>query len=156
MIVDTSIIVALAAHEPTVDWIRRVLDEHAAEPLRMSWVNIAECGMVLERAAPGSSAQLERALAALGVEALEIDFPLLQRAVSARSRFPLNFGDCFSYALAAERREPLLYVGLAVRTFAAEGTPLSVSFADTSERVVLTVLLPVAAGSYLFPREVRR
>ena len=23
----------------------------------------------------------------------------------------LNFGDCFSYALAAERREPLLYVG---------------------------------------------
>ena len=23
----------------------------------------------------------------------------------------LNFGDCFSYALAAERREPLLFVG---------------------------------------------
>src|SRR5690606_19815772 len=39
-----------------------------------------------------------------------------------------------------------LYVGLAVRAFGAEGTPLSVSFADTSERVVLTVLLPVAAG----------
>ena len=26
-------------------------------------------------------------------------------------RANLNFGDCFSYALAAERREPLLYVG---------------------------------------------
>lgn len=108
MIVDSSIIVALAADEPSTDWIRRTLDEHPAEALRMSWVNIAECGMVLERAAPGTSAQLEHALAALGVEALEIDFPLLQLAVSARSRFPLDFGDCFAYAHARARNERLI------------------------------------------------
>lgn len=108
MIVDTSIVVALAAEEASTDWIRRTLDEHPAEALRMSWVNIAECGMVLERAAPGASADLERALAALGVEALEVDFPLLRFAISARSRFPLNFGDCFAYAHSAARGEALL------------------------------------------------
>lgn len=108
MIVDSSIIVALAAEEASTDWIRRTLEEHPAEALRMSWVNIAECGMVLERAAPGASAQLERALAALGVEALEVDFPLLQLAISARSRFPLNFGDCFAYAHARARNERLI------------------------------------------------
>ncbi len=103
-----SIIIALAAEEPSTDWIRSALDEHPTEALRMSWVNIAECGMVLERASPGVSAQLERALGALGVEALEIDFPLLQLAISARSRFPLNFGDCFAYAHARARNERLI------------------------------------------------
>lgn len=108
MIVDTSIVVALAADEPSVDWIRRTLDEHPAEPLRMSWVNIAECGMVLERAVPGASSALESALAALGIEPLEADFALLRIAVAARARFPLNFGDCFAYAHARLRKEPLI------------------------------------------------
>lgn len=108
MIVDTSIVVALAAEEPSARWIRRTLDEHPTEALRMSWVNIAECGMVLERAASGASSELERALAALGVEALEVDFALLRIAIAARSRFPLNFGDCFAYAHARARNERLI------------------------------------------------
>ncbi len=108
MILDTSVVVALAADEPACAWIHETLDEHPREHLRMSWVNIAEAGMVLERAAGGASAQLEAALAALGVEPLEADFPLLQAAIAARSRFPLNFGDCFAYAHARLRGEALL------------------------------------------------
>lgn len=108
MIVDTSVIVALADEEPTVEWIRGTLDARADEVLRMSWVNIAECGMVLERAVSGASARLEGALAALGIEVLESDFTVLRAAIDARSRFPLNFGDCFAYAHARLRNEALI------------------------------------------------
>jgi ribonuclease VapC len=108
MIVDTSIVVALAAGEPSTRWIRASLDERAAEPLRMSWVNIAECAMVLERAARGASDALESALAAIGIEALEADYAIVRLAVEARARYPLNFGDCFAYAHARARNEPLL------------------------------------------------
>ncbi|MBN9462528.1 MAG: type II toxin-antitoxin system VapC family toxin [Burkholderiales bacterium] len=108
MILDTSVVVALAAGEPTCRWIRKTLDERPHERLRMSWVNIAEAGMVLERAAAGASMQLEAGLAALGVEPLEADFQLLQAAIAARSRFPLNFGDCFAYAHARLRGEALI------------------------------------------------
>ena len=108
MIVDTSIIVALAAAEPSSGWIRKTLEGHPGEHLRMSWVNCADVGLVLERAAPGASAGLEEALAALGIEPLEVDFSLLRTAVAARSRFPLNFGDCFAYAHAHLRNEALI------------------------------------------------
>lgn len=108
MIVDTSVVVALAADEPSCAWIRKVLDEQARERLRMSWLNIAETGMVLERAAPGASTQLEAALAVLGVEPVEADFRLLQVAIAARSRFRLNFGDCFAYAHALAGNEALI------------------------------------------------
>jgi ribonuclease VapC len=108
VIVDTSIIVALAAREASSDWIHRAFEAHPQERLRMSWVNIAEAGMVLERATGGTSVELEAALRALGVEALEADFQILGAAIRARSRFPLNFGDCFAYAHASLRREPLM------------------------------------------------
>ncbi|MCD6681640.1 MAG: type II toxin-antitoxin system VapC family toxin [Burkholderiaceae bacterium] len=108
MIVDTSVVVALAAGEASTGWIRKTLDEHASAALRMSWVNIAECGMVLERAVSGSSEALESALAAIGIEALEADYSILRLAIDARARYPLNFGDCFAYAHARARNEPLL------------------------------------------------
>lgn len=73
MILDISVVVALVADEPACTWIRQTLDEHPREQLRMSWANIAEVGVVLERAAGGASAQLEAALAALGVEPLDAD-----------------------------------------------------------------------------------
>ena len=108
MIVDTSIVVALAASEPSRDWIRKTLGGHPHERLRMSWVNIAEAGMVLERAAKGASTGLEAGLSALGVEPVELDYEMIGAAISARERFPLNFGDCFAYALARRRGEALI------------------------------------------------
>ncbi len=108
MIIDASAIVALAAGESSAGWIRATLDAHASTALRMPWVNIAECGMVLERAVRGSSNALETALAAIGVEALEADYKILRLAIDARARYPLNFGDCFAYAHARARNEALL------------------------------------------------
>ncbi|HRO59358.1 MAG TPA: type II toxin-antitoxin system VapC family toxin [Burkholderiaceae bacterium] len=108
MIVDTSIVVALAAAEPSRDWIRRTLENHPRERLRMAWVNIAEAAMVLERASKGASAGLEAGLTALGVEPIEADYETIGAAIAARERFPLDFGDCFAYALARTRGEALI------------------------------------------------
>ncbi|NLD67789.1 MAG: type II toxin-antitoxin system VapC family toxin [Limnobacter sp.] len=108
MIVDTSIVVALAASEASCDWIRKTLGDWPRERLRMSCVNIAEAGMVLERAAKGASAGLEEGLAALGIEPVEADFATIEAAISARERFPLDFGDCFAYAFARIRDEALI------------------------------------------------
>lgn len=108
MIVDTSIVVALAARESSSAWIHRTLQAMPSEPLRMSWVNIAEVGMVLERASPGAAQHLEAALAAIGIEALEAGREVVQQAIAARSAFPLNFGDCFAYAHARLRGEALI------------------------------------------------
>lgn len=108
MIVDTSIVVALALREPTVDWVRRTLQAFPREPLRMSWVNVAEAAMVLGRSNPLASEALEPTLARVGVEPLAVDYPVVHAAAKARSRFPLNFGDCFAYAHARLLNEPLL------------------------------------------------
>jgi ribonuclease VapC len=78
------------------------------EPLRMSWVNIAEAGMVLERAAAGAAHRLEAALAAIGIEPLDCGQEVVRHAIAARSAFPLNFGDCFAYAHARLSGEPLI------------------------------------------------
>lgn len=108
MIVDTSIVVALAAGEPSTAWITRTLAQHPDEPLMMSWVNIVETGMVLERAAKGSAALLEAGLQAAGIEPVDIDLAVVRAAIQARSAFPLNFGDCFAYAHARVTGQSLI------------------------------------------------
>ena len=85
MIVDSSALIALILQEPGHQKIGRVL--RAEDKLHMSAATWVELGVVAARQAhrrygPGSGS-------------------------SAR----LNMGDCFSYALAIELDEPLLFVG---------------------------------------------
>ncbi len=49
MIIDASVIVALGLREPTVPWVLSTLQNLRREPLRISWVNVAEVGMALRR-----------------------------------------------------------------------------------------------------------
>ena len=60
----------------------------------------------------------DRAWQALGLEEIAIDSSLATLAIDAfemwgkgRAKAGLNFGDCFSHALAVERGVPLLFVG---------------------------------------------
>ncbi|MBX6322183.1 MAG: type II toxin-antitoxin system VapC family toxin [Rhodospirillaceae bacterium] len=108
MIVDSSIIVALALGEPSSRWITRTIDSHPHQVLRMSWVNIAEAAMALRRENPAAPAALETLLAQASIEPLAPGWDVVHAAVEARARFPLHFGDCFAYAHAARRQEPLL------------------------------------------------
>ena len=74
--------------------------------------------VALSRAGDDGVRRLDATLAGLGVDVVSVTAAqvFLARAAftrygEGRHRAALNFGDCFSYALAKERGEPLLFVG---------------------------------------------
>jgi ribonuclease VapC len=117
MVLDTSALLAVLFDEPE----RRVFTEaiEAAEACRFSAASFVETSMILEsrHGAEGVRA-LDRLLAAANVEMVAVDLAQAQAAREAfrqfgKGRHPagLNFGDCFAYALAKCRAEPLLFKG---------------------------------------------
>lgn len=84
-------------------------------------VSKMETLMVVLSRAPSAIEGRERfdyALARLGLEIANVDDPLVELAIAAFLRFgkghhpaKLNFGDCFSYALAQRLDAPLLFKG---------------------------------------------
>jgi len=108
MIIDSSVVVALAVREPLSQWISTTLAGYPDEDLFMSWVNVAEASIAVARESVQASEALEPTLVALGIELLDTDFSIVQVVTEARYRFPINFGDCFAYAHAKLRNELLL------------------------------------------------
>ena len=108
MIVDASIVVALVFKEPSIPWISKVLAQRPHDRLQMSWINIGEAGMALRRTSMLLAQSLEPALARSGIEPIDMDHDVIRVASEARTRYPLNFGDCFAYAHASLRKQALL------------------------------------------------
>ena len=118
MIVDASALLAVILFEPERDQFLSVLD--AADSLSMSVINFAEAGIKVDR-----SSDLRRALAMeevvreLAIEIVPISVGQGHEARRAHKRFGrgsghlagLNLGDCFAFALAKAKREPLLFKG---------------------------------------------
>ena len=116
MVVDTSAIVAILEDEPEA---RRFLDFLFGQTeLRMSMVSVVETAIVaLGRGASGRVRAMEL-IDALAIEPVPVDSLQMDLAIGAYARWGkgihpanLNFGDCFSYALAKSRDEPLLFKG---------------------------------------------
>jgi len=115
MVIDTSAIVAIALDEPEAP----ALEERIADdPVRMiSAATLLETAMVIEtRLGERGGAELDLWLHKAGVEIVAVDSELVDVARRAWRRFGkgrhpagLNFGDCFSYALASLTQEPLLF-----------------------------------------------
>jgi ribonuclease VapC len=117
MIVDSSVVIAILTNEPESDAFLHALSRGGA---RMSAASYLESGIVADRS---HDPRLGRKLDALLVEAaiaLEPVTPAQARIARAAHRdfgrgsghpAKLNFGDCFAYALAVDRNEPLLYQG---------------------------------------------
>lgn len=108
MILDTSAVLAFAFDEAVSDWVERQISNEVSGALHMSWVNIAEAGMTFRRQRPRTTDVVEPILRQLGVIRLDLDREVVNLAIEARSRFPLNFGDCFAYAHAKLRNEALI------------------------------------------------
>ena len=108
MILDTSVVMAFAFNESAASWLSQKMAREHLGGLHMSWVNIAEAGMTYRRQSPSLPDAVEPILSRLGVVALDLDQATIRLAVEARSRFPLNFGDCFAYAHAKLRNEALI------------------------------------------------
>jgi ribonuclease VapC len=118
VIVDSSALIAILAGEPDADKLNDILSS-AARPA-LSVANYIEAAIVLDRhRARGAGERLDRYLAVAQVEFAEVTESQARIARTAYRNFGkatghpagLNFGDCFAYALAIERDEPLLYKG---------------------------------------------
>ncbi len=117
MIVDTSALIAILAREPGFE----ILDDAItrAPSCRLSAAGFVETSIVLEsRGGADARRFLESLLrrAGLSIEPVTAEQALLARegySDYGKGRHPagLNFGDCFSYALAKATGEPLLFKG---------------------------------------------
>lgn len=117
MVIDTSAVIAILLEDTTAERLSRAI--RTASTRRMSAASVVEAGIVAQaRLHDAGDRNLDRLLRHLEVEII----PFTERhAVIARvahRRFgrhhhpaKLNYGDCFSYALAHALGEPLLFVG---------------------------------------------
>lgn len=117
MVIDTSAIVAIAINEPDAAELEvRIADD----PVRLiSAAILLEATIVLEsRLGDAGGRELDLWLLKIGAEVVSVDAEQADAARRAWRRYgkgrhpaALNYGDCFSYALAMTRGEPLLFKG---------------------------------------------
>ena len=117
MVIDTSAIVAIALNEPdAAEFELRIADD----PVRLiSAATVLEATIVLEtRSGDAGGRELDLWLLKIGAEIVPVDAEQVDAARRAWRRYgkgrhaaALNYGDCFSYALALTRGEPLLFKG---------------------------------------------
>ncbi len=117
MIVDTSAVVAILLAESDAARYERAIS--LAWPRRMSAVALLETTMVIEgRSGPDAGDDLDLFLREADIELEPVTLEQVEAARHAWRRFgkgnhpaALDFGDCFAYALASTKREPLLFKG---------------------------------------------
>jgi ribonuclease VapC len=117
MVIDSSAVVAILFREPEAEWFEAAI---LSDSMRyMSAASLVEISIVLDRRmGERVSAKLDGFVLQTGIEIVPVS---LEQAEAAREAFRkygrgrhkagLNFGDCFSYALAKVSGEPLLYKG---------------------------------------------
>lgn len=118
MIVDTSAIIAiLHGEDDAADFAHAIAE---ANTRRLSAASYLECGIVMDS---HSDPVVSRSLDELLAEAQLVIEPVTERHArlarrayadfgkASGHRAGLNFGDCLSYALALDKREPLLWKG---------------------------------------------
>lgn len=117
MIIDSSALAAILLQEPEAEsFFDLIIDDPQR---KISAASILEISIVFHRKKGRNENQrIDRIVSALGLEIVGIDTDQLRFARDAFVRYgkghhpaQLNFGDCFSYALAKQTGEPLLYKG---------------------------------------------
>lgn len=118
MILDTSAVVAVLRAE--ANWERLVAVAEGAPRLFISAATYVELGIVVDRkGGPTGTRRVDTLLRSWQVEVSDVTVQQAEIARIAYREFgrgtghpaQLNLGDCFAYALAVERDEPLLFVG---------------------------------------------
>lgn len=117
MIVDSSAVVAILRAESEAARFSEAID--SAQPCHISAVSYVEAAIIIDRA--GDAIARRRFDDFFRVSRIEIESVTREQAELARDAYRdfgkgnhkagLNFGDCFTYALAKEMDEPLLFKG---------------------------------------------
>lgn len=114
MILDSSALVAILRDESRAQALATAIQR--ADRCALSAATYVEASLVVTAALHG---ELDDLLDRMGTEIVPVDADQARLARRAYATFGrrsgsaarLSFGDCFSYALAAARDEPLLFVG---------------------------------------------
>lgn len=118
MIVDSSALLAILRSEPDAELYATALE--SAPRVRLSAASYLETSLVVDGSRdPVASAMLDRLLDSVNAELVAFTPAQARVARAAHHAFGrgsghparLNFGDCFSYALAKTHDEPLLFKG---------------------------------------------
>src|ERR1700679_3301993 len=118
MVIDSSALLAILMNEPEARRFVRAIRN--APSRKISAAGFLETGMVLRsRAAPAKHALFERLILRFHLSIVPVTEEQARTALDAFGPYGkgrghaagLNFGDCFSYALAKTGDEPLLFKG---------------------------------------------
>jgi ribonuclease VapC len=117
IVVDTSAFFAILADEPERPrFVEAIASADRCVISAATWVEISI--VVSARFGPAGSHYLSAFLSRAGVDTLPLDREQADTAIDAYTRFGkgnhpagLNYGDCFSYALASILNVPLLFKG---------------------------------------------
>ena len=116
MIVDTSALIAILKNEPEAEVFSEAIE--AAKAVRISAASYLETHIVVDGYKnPILTARLEEIFENPGIQIEPVTFEQARIARQAYRDYGrgsghpanLNFGDCFSYALARVKREPMLF-----------------------------------------------
>lgn len=116
MVIDTSAVLAILLSEPEWQYFEHIIDKAPARLI--STASVLEAAVVVQQKLGDKAGDLDALLTRFPLEIVPVDLPQLHWARYAfatygRGRHParLNFGDCFSYALAKVSAQPLLFKG---------------------------------------------
>ncbi|MGH6923065.1 MAG: type II toxin-antitoxin system VapC family toxin [Propylenella sp.] len=117
MIVDASALLAILFEEPEEDRFLELIQEDKSPAI--SPVNLVEAGIKADDPRhPAKGRALDALISAMNIEVAAITAEQARIAREAYQRYGkgrhparLNLGDCFAYALATVREEPLLFKG---------------------------------------------
>jgi ribonuclease VapC len=117
MVIDTSALLAVLLDEPERDAFIALMAD--ANDTLISAATLVEASIVMQaKTGHGGIVDLDELLAASGVRSIAVDGSQAHAARDAFARYGkgrapagLNFGDCFSYALAKTSNRPLLFKG---------------------------------------------
>lgn len=117
LVVDTSAAVAIITDETHGDQLAGILA--GAEIRLMAAATLVELGIVIEsRLGPAGQAVVSQFLSASEIDIVPVGADLAELALQGWRRYgkgrhpaQLNYGDCFTYALAIQRSLPVLCTG---------------------------------------------